>query len=187
MVVGGALWNLGVFDFGGAAAPTASGFSVLKPLLPSCSMAKGMYLGSGNGFECQFMNAAGADIALYDVSMSTNGGSCTWQWVLDGVQDYSASSATKAIYRSCAGGVCSGVSCYSMSTHVAIPCPVVIARDQTFTVYHFDWVGSGTGDVCDTIDGGGVYETLVELEYEVDLGGVAVRKREAGVVRQTAD
>lgn len=70
MIVGIVMWQLGIFNLGGT-APTASGFSKIKPQLTSCKMT------TGGTFTCLFTNGAGTAITLNSTTVKSGTTTCT--------------------------------------------------------------------------------------------------------------
>jgi hypothetical protein len=71
MMVGAAMWRLGVFSISASVPPTSTGFDAVKPILAACARYKTdcpNLMGSGEfiygGFYCQFVNMAGSQIRL---------------------------------------------------------------------------------------------------------------------------
>jgi len=68
LVVGVALWQLGIFNLGGTTI-TATGFATLKPQLAACGLS------SAGDFECMFTNTAGTQITINSGNITVTGGS----------------------------------------------------------------------------------------------------------------
>jgi hypothetical protein len=70
MLVGVAMWQMGIFNLGGSTGTTASGFPRIKPLLSTAA-----YYASNDEFNVTFANGAGGTISIADGDVSVNGNS----------------------------------------------------------------------------------------------------------------
>jgi hypothetical protein len=208
MVVGVAMWRLGVFDLGGSTPPTSSGFDTLKPLLSTCEIgSKGMIVpgsaaGVYPGLTCQFTNNAGAPILVKDISINISGQPCALNYVEK--KPFSAGPGCR-LYHTCtinsgAGGcVCnpsSGNTVYnwdgsctnmppsSSCSITATGCGVTIDTGAQFTIATMSYTYSC--GPCPGISKGTPYDAYIEMTYDVSIGGVTETKRNAGTIHAVA-
>jgi len=200
MVLGVALWQVGIFNMGGSMAPTTTGFSTLKPLLATCELGK-INIGDltaigqqGNedkiyGFMCQFTNNAGADIQIFDVDVKVDGGNCNGLAVATSPQMFENSNTYT---KGCGVGSCDpigtcfiyenkaqGVVCDTPEENGNIP--VTIPAGSQFTVI----TASSPGDsrpTCLNLKGESRYGVSVNVKYYVNIGGMKSEKGNNGVV-----
>jgi hypothetical protein len=180
MVVGVAMWQLGMFNMGGAVPPTSTGFGAIKPILATCQFAELKVWSIDNGFQCQFVNNVGTDVNLWGIIIEVNKQSCFWNMFGE-----RPGAFYKNVARFCTPGfACSPSWCYDATKPPGheIGCPIIFPKDSVFTAQLLD---SG-----DTICGNGrkpgeVYVVDVDIEYEVEIGGVKSRKHSTGTVRLT--
>jgi hypothetical protein len=193
MVVGVAMWHLGVLDMAGSTPATSSGFDALKPLLATCKISSRnpvMDFGGGNayyGFGCEFVNGAGSMVNLIDANLSINGQMCDYMDVQiseAAPQRYYMNKMcwnTPAPHCSFPPGVWDsrpgGVSCTVDGT---MRCAYRIPSDGVFLV-SFDSRLTGGGP-CPNIVVGEKYEIQVVLTYLADVGGVVATKMSSGTV-----
>jgi hypothetical protein len=80
MVVGVAMWQLGMFNMGSSVAPTSTGFSVFKPLLATCQLSKNVFQWdpTDRGFTCQFMNIYSKPLNIRSADVKIDGKNCPW-------------------------------------------------------------------------------------------------------------
>jgi len=64
MIVGIAMWQLGIFSMGGITPTTSTGFNKIKPLL---ALAK---MGTDGSFDASFINGAGTTITVGGVTLN---------------------------------------------------------------------------------------------------------------------
>jgi hypothetical protein len=198
MIVGGAMWRLGVFSMSSSTPPTSTGFEAVKPLLATCKMTQPVwYCDPGtwcySGFACQFINVAGADIRVREFDVKVNGKYCMIQ-LLDtaptGIEDgYS-------YYGWCYSETqCPAPSDYFPHTTGTIPpCPncVLIHKDQQFSLQQMSPQGSSAGPSerigpCASMKVGESYDVDVDITYDIDVGGAVVLKHSTGSIRLGSD
>ncbi|MCX6694706.1 MAG: hypothetical protein NTU61_00200 [Candidatus Altiarchaeota archaeon] len=195
MVVGIAMWRLGIFNLGGSGAPTSTGFATLKPLLSTCEISN-KNTGAANpswwgcngigGFYCQFLNTAGTAITITNVSIKVNNRYC----------DYMNADLNPKINSLGGTGNCGYVQCYntggSSCDTTFLDCStgtagrVNVPKDAQFTVNANSPMppcGDPLETPCKSVQKGQAYEVFVDVQYEVNIGGARTTKHSSGTVR----
>jgi len=192
MAVGGVMWQLGVFNVGGSVPPTATGFQALKPLLPTCEMRNLLWWppGNYNGFTCQFVNAAGGEIAIQDLMVTVDNDTCQWP-IFDVVPDED-NAKSFYLWRTCALDPCGGP--YTMNWQAGgVVCWVInspscypkVPNGGQFTVMALTPAAGPRVDSCRDIIDGKPYTVNVEITYGINVGGVQATKISSGTVHLT--
>jgi hypothetical protein len=180
MMVGVAMWRMGVFNIGGTTPASASGFQSFKPLLATCEFKEGVWWGPGyaTGFTCQFVNGAGTTVLLKNADIRINNDTkCPFDIVSDkpspvpcpGENVYFFTSSGSLFcrdQRSCSAPGCQGVS---------------IPENGIFTVVTCDGMPAGPSSPC-LAENGRRYDVHVDLTYDSIVGGVTTTKHEKGTV-----
>jgi hypothetical protein len=167
VAVGISMWRLGVFNIGSSAAPTESGFAVLKPLLPTCRIEDGIWGAGSRGFICQFVNGGGAPISPTQYMTATvNGHTCQFNVISETPQ-----TIPSFLFRLCDGTVCSS----GVGNFFSIP------SGGQFTVKVGAMTGSGL--YCDTAPAGEVYDVQLSIPYTTAIGGTLEYKSSSGTIR----
>jgi len=189
MMVGVAMWYLGVFSFEGL-APTSSGFQTLKPLLATCEMKRVVWLCNPglcySGFTCQFLNAYDQDIILLDYDLRVDGKSCKWEEIF---RNPNYGNPNPRFRKECfdENGYCTSLVYVDRD----LPCPQGITQCfpvksggqfSAATISTKDNAGFDIGP-CSAIVNGKPYQAELNVTYSVDVGGVTVVKNEYGIVR----
>jgi len=196
MVAGVVLWRLGIFNISSSIAPTSQGFHILRPVLATCRMEKGVWRPNYNGFSCQFTNNAGAAIKVFGFNISVDGKSCRWM-ILDAIPTYTA-GVSDYIYRTCSS---ENFACTITLCSLTNPAPsrcqpfgwmalYTIPKDAQFSVMALSNTGvapGGTIGPCVDITSERKYEVDVELTYEISMGGVTSVKTDNGIIQITGD
>ncbi len=182
LIVGGAFWQLGVFNLGGSVPPTSTGFQALRPLLPTCIMKKGVYLGTYYGFQCQFVNAAGSPIVLRDVTIKVNDQYCVNMFLSN---KPTSSGNTWGLQHPCYYDNCSGTStsCWGTCTSDG---GVMLAANQDFMATVFS-TSSGVGPCNPSrLKAGDRYSIFVDITYDIAVGDVTTSKHSSGTIYLTS-
>jgi hypothetical protein len=187
MIVGAALWQLGIFNMGGNVAPTMSGFQALKPLLATCKLGTSIYgFPAARGFSCQFVNNAGTRIVIKDMNFSVNGKSCNHNYI--DINPDSANPTAIQLYRLCntKNFDCPLFMCWDLNLGASClgTTWVPIEKDRQFTASVFD---NGFSVYCQTIKTGDPYTVAVDVTYDTAGIGVASTKRSTGTIHMIAD
>jgi hypothetical protein len=181
MMVGAAMWRLGVFDTGSGIPPTSTGFPVLKPFLATCKMGDQIWgpSFSYNGFNCQFANNAGGDIWITNVNVTADRRQGTWSMVQD--QRDTQGTGISFLYHYCQDEICStqsqpcsGQKCEGSKLH--------LKRDETFFII---LMSRSTHPYTYSFAKGKNYLMDVTVDYETDVGGARITKRETGQIMIT--
>jgi hypothetical protein len=180
MVVGVVMWQLGILDVGGTVPVTASGFGGLKPMLPTCTMGDQDLVYSnqaGPGFGCTFVNGEGTDILLHIIKGSINGRFCENAiatnnipmggngWILIG---FYTGNETR--------GGSAGVGVYNVPADSSFIYAITDGGSDT-------WCENDPLCPCSNLRQGEIYEMDIDIEYEIEIGGVATRKHSIGKIR----
>jgi hypothetical protein len=199
MVVGVAMWQLGIFSLGGASPATSTGFESLKPLLATCQVSNRTYWGTYiSGFSCQFVNTGGAPVRLGYINATVNGKYCPWMqvsqrfdsWGLDFehycendpncpsqryylVNNFGNSATILATCNSAYNPSCS----LEMPADSTLIVSVISANAPIF--------GGNTWGPCNNVKNGEMYDIFVDIGYSVDIGGGTSRKHSSGTIRMT--
>ncbi len=196
LVVGGAMWQLGVLDFGGSVPPTSTGFQAIKPLLATCKGNRNILESSAIGFSCSFVNAAGSDIVVRDFFATVNGKVCQIVLTENIPTGLIPTNDGKYVYHwcntedvaSCAGPFCSryvsgvGSNCAADGTWMEVQ------KDAVFWAGVYRWPAYGTANPCGVgYKSGETYEIRFDFTYVYELGGIESEKHSAGTVRLVAD
>jgi hypothetical protein len=199
MIVGIAMWRLGVFNMG-SSTPTSSGFSTLKPLLATCQIKTQPIVSPGtpiNGFACQFVNAAGTNVRLRDLHLTVDGQLCRAS-LADKSSTYDVSRVdalarnnivpgtnTYVVYMnavsSCMCNNMSGTSSCTPNDCGLIPVALEIPPDSQFMVITIS--DPTDNDPCANIVDGQSYTVDVDLAYDATIGGVVVQKHSIGKIQ----
>jgi hypothetical protein len=187
MVVGVALWQLGVFNLGSGMSATYSGFGIMKPLLPTCKIGPKAMYGSIDAFFCQFINNAGSEILITDVNITVNGNTCWVQRIANTPESGSGGPLRAYIYRQCtSNGVCPIHSCYNYPGATACLSgngPLRILKDAQFTVYNYDM---DYNNICQLPVVGDRFTVNVDITYNLDVGGAVSEHHELGTINLMA-
>jgi hypothetical protein len=173
MVVGGAVWQLGILNPGSAQPPTSTGFMAVKPLLATCEAGKGLPYQTTTGIRCNFINM-GEDIEIYDIRATVNGKSCSWMSVL-------VPSGWPYFSRSCSNGDCTVTSTVICAGNY----PLKMRKDGIMRVESYT-ANNVPAPPCSSIEVGERYHVSVEILYNSSVGGVISRQRSTGTVDITA-
>jgi hypothetical protein len=179
MMVGAAMWRLGVFDIGSSVPATSSGFQILKPLLPTCKMGERLWGSSWdyNGFNCQMVNNAGGEIRIKDVNCTIDGRYGQWCFVQT---DKETGGGTYSYFgRSCTNEACSTTSLFTAGSKIKNGRLVVKSGESVIILL---LSSSSAWPYTFTLTKGKAYQIDVVLDYETDVGGVTVTKRERGQI-----
>ncbi|MCX6695020.1 MAG: hypothetical protein NTU61_01825 [Candidatus Altiarchaeota archaeon] len=204
MVVGIAMWRLGLFNFGGTPM-TSSGFSVLKPMLASCSrdearcspstpcVGMGGPLGAWDEapLNCVFTNNAGVDIAITDIDVydSSSTAPCGAVSVTDKPGNGLFQTAPRGVAIYYSGGSKTGTSWGANNQ-----CPTGVSycllapKGSTFLVSAVSCPPEFPGN--DAFSGGTTtaitgtpYTMSATITYQVNIGGKIVTKKDTGTIR----
>jgi hypothetical protein len=195
MVVGVAVWRLGILDIGKSTSPTSNGFSILKPILVNCKAGDNViwYL-TRRGAMCQFINNAGTEIKMSDFSLQLNGGDCLYT-IIGNIPDRSTTYAgpvTQWVV-SCSSGVCIKSACSNQQYPIGVKgwCdtstingPMSIPQDASFWMHVVTY--GNNNDNCNKLVQGDAVEMTIKFNYTMDVGGVKSTKTESGTVHMTA-
>jgi hypothetical protein len=190
MIVGVAIWRLGLFNIGGSAAPTAIGFDVLKPILPVCMIKNSVWNPTlYDGLQCQFTNAAGTNIKLKFLDLRINDKTC--QWMLTNLDPTWIVGSSATIYRGCADdqGTCDAIpTCNDITSGVSVNCGpagtgnwMPVTSGKMFHVFMFTQKGMVQGP-CSPVRAGTPFSITVDLTYETTSMGAPVTKHSAGTI-----
>jgi hypothetical protein len=196
MVVGVAMWRLGVFNIGTSTPPTANGFEMVKPVLATCEVKHAAWLCNPpwnnnwcyNGFTCQFFNLEGGAIILTNMDMRINDQTCNYE-IIDTNPSYTQPSSSY-LYKSCVGGCPATVlpTCQAGNpSSCATTQQLRIPRDSQFTanIIGFDPATGGGVGPCVNIIPGAAYNVKISITYQVNLAGIITTKTSTGVIRLT--
>ena len=188
MVVGIAMWRMGVFDMGGASTPTSTGFQAIKPLLATCEI-RDAYNYPGvtiNGFRCQFTNNAGAPIGISEVRMRADNRDCLFTWATD-TYDYQAGVSRYVVYGCTGQDACGSFGCFDEGEPLGV-CEdglMWIASGDQFSIA-FGSDTTTTFGPCHLFEEGERYDISAEIDYWIDVGGVDVQRSSIGTVSMLA-
>jgi hypothetical protein len=179
MVVGVAMWQLGVFDMQ-STATTSTGFSVMKPLLATCQVINDSIWGTQNrrGFTCQFVNNAGANVEIRNINSTVGNKTC--QWTRLSVKP-TETSTTGYISTNCI----SSTSCASGGCWYPSGCPqgrLPIGKDFPFTIIVYNFNDDRPESPCHRVTRGQLYDLSLLFTYDIDVGGVVTTKTESGKI-----
>jgi len=187
MVVGAAMWMLGIFN-PGPIGWTSTGFPVLKPLLVTCEKTKEIWTGNFNGFTCQFLNNAGTMIRIRSLNASMNGKSC-YGVSVDSNPRYDA--ATSKLYwrnyanenfqstgEACWDRTIPTFNCMDSGTGTWIP----VENGRQFTLNVYSSAGNQIGPCWGMMEGT-AYDTWIDITYDINVNGIMTTKHESGTVR----
>jgi hypothetical protein len=190
MVVGVAMWRMGIFSISGSVAPTASGFEALKPLTASCDMKKNVWFpGWLEGFECEFVNAAGSTITVRNVDVTVNEKYC--QHIFLDVLPVFDDEKSNYLVRFCATdtGPCDDPpGCWDhvldvdCSTNFGNGKSVPVSSNQAFFVVMGTTQGVTFGP-CYPVKSGQIYSVNVDITYDFTSSGTTITKHSFGVIR----
>jgi len=208
IVVGGAMWQLGVFNRGGSAPPTTSGFETIKPFIPTVRVTDKLYSNAGpgqwDGFSGHFTNGASSEIAITGVDVRINGmNQCSRLHVYylpgggsldeiismtvpfsdlfyqdDGMGNYFFNNCL--VYRPPPPPFGTWSGCNPPRSIRIPPGGSLIVTAET------PLMDAGGYPVCYKIISGERYEVAVELTYDIELGGATTTKHESGKIYLTA-
>jgi hypothetical protein len=193
MIVGVAMWRMGIFSIGGSVAPTASGFSALKPLLPLCQYSTTTHGWAGfSGVQCVFVNAEASTIYLKDFTILLDGDGCEYMYVDLASPAYDLDRSMVSLYQ-CAAYPCNtGNNLFqwcsdSTCTHCTGPCgggcscaDVAIPKDSTFSVGVMSMSVPGR---CLDVKSGDTISLDVNLVYDISYGGAVEAKNSEGRIQ----
>jgi len=194
MIVGIAMYRLDIFNMGDGMAPTAQGFSTLKPLLSTCQMGTGLFATMAppsryDGFQCQFVNAAGGPIRIRDIDLRVDDRYCK----IPVVQNTAVFTAGESIfvYRYCPfEDDCLVLpSCLSIISGFGF-CAITgewlpIGRDEPFVVMSVSDINPASAAYqgpCSTLEREKKYIIDIDITYDIDVGGVTSTKHSTGTV-----
>lgn len=169
VVVGATMWRLGVYDKPHS-TPTSSGFGMIKPLLATCWMGKGLpFPSQPHGFVCTFYNPTGSSIDLQDIKVLVDGKPCEYQFIAD------------MNWNQYYGKECVSEDCASSVVYInRVPLPV--QKDGTFLVSTYSYtLGS-----CKNMINGEAYDVDIDVTYDAKTFGTTVTKHSAGTVHLTS-
>jgi hypothetical protein len=199
MIVGGAMWRLGVFSMSSSTPPTSTGFEAVKPLLATCKMTQPVWACTSgtwcySGFSCQFVNAAGAEIRVRGFNITANGKYCRIQ-LLDTAP--TATDVGFSFYSWCVSDIYCPVPAvyWDHSSGTITPCGpncVRVPNGGQFSLQQMTPHGSSAGSSdkigpCETMKAGEAYNIDVDIVYDIDVGGAMIQKHSTGSVRITSD
>jgi hypothetical protein len=181
MVVGIAMWQLGMFNMQPASI-TSSGFDVLRPILATCQFRPDAYLPGGRyrGFTCQFVNVGKAQAQINHLFVLVDDQTCDWGIIMqDPVYIWPWGSRRMRV-------PATGTTTYT-NTPSYYPITLsnyVVEPDEQFSVFalgdtNFD---SSPGDHCLEPEAGRGYKVYVDMTYDVNIGGVASTKHSIGTI-----
>jgi hypothetical protein len=189
MVVGVAMYTLGMFNMSGSVPPTATGFGPLKPLLATCEVKEKTWWPIYDGFSCQFANSVGTSIKVKDINVTANNilGSNP-QVELN--PTFTASTSIR-VYRTNNMNCYVDLSCYNYNlgkwcdsrpggTNAWLDIP----QDSQFSVALLSIKGDHTA--FDPIQDGMKYDVYIDITYDVTIGGVTSTKHSTGHIFLTA-
>jgi hypothetical protein len=192
MIVGAALWQLGILSPPSSAA-TSSGFSTLKPFLATCKAgpdAVWWTTFSKHGAYCQFANAAGDKIAIVDLNLTINNDSCRDNVIA--TQATYSNPTWSELYRIPTAKCCfdfgSANRCIPSSGSCGAASRLVLDNGQTFTVSIAGRPGASDNvGICRAaLAPGQRYAMNVDITYEISVGGVITQQHSIGTVYVTA-
>ena len=189
MVVGVAMWRLGVLDMSSSTPPTSNGFGAVKPILANCRLAQFGVPAYGNGWGCQFLNGAGQPINIVGLDMKVNGNYCEYMDMSDNI--FVPSPAQMTSYGCWYPDICRINYKFWPITGWSIPqppwwSPVTIQPGGTFTVGMDDngdpAMPMGGVDPCSQFRPNEPYKVDISIDYEIDVGGAIVRQNSRGTI-----
>jgi hypothetical protein len=190
MVVGAALWQLGIFNMGGSVPPTSSGFSTVKPILGNCKLQNGVFPDNQveNGFNCEFINTVDK-IYIQFIVLKINGGYCGWNGaIMSKNPDLWMPPWFSELYVRCIAGNCVYFTC-SNSGNPNPACnsagELMVEKDRIVSFQAWD-AGAGTSP-CQNIKRGVKSEVFIDVIYRADFGGVSSIKHDTGTIRIIPD
>jgi hypothetical protein len=205
MIVGVAMWQLGIFNTGSTIPTTSTGFEALKPQLFNCminSKAVPKWEAEGaSGFSCQFFNTAGENIRIYNAEVKINGQYCSFISVAPNLYINCPICGSNHLFRRCSTPeLCGTVENSEVCDGAPNRC-LDINKDQTFSVAvhngRFGCVPQSDYSesrwtwpdrcLCDDLVLGVPYTVSIELTYRINLGGVDVEKKSVGTIRMGSE
>ncbi len=193
MVVGITMWHLGMFNMGSAIPPTSTGFSVMKPLLPTCKMADDVfgYPVAENGFSCQFVNNAPLDVRFKDVNVKVNDVYCSNSFISDSPRRLPGTWflwVQNNPYSVVFSFEDDGINCYCNPGCIPLNCQqymyVGVSKSKQFTV-GTEEAFAGTNP-CSSIAFGEIHTIGITMTYDINIGGIWVTKKDSGTIRLSA-
>jgi hypothetical protein len=193
MVVGVAMWQLGIFNMGGGSAPTAKGFSVMKPILTTCMIGHPVYSDdpSMDGFVCEFINPV-SSVEMKDINITIDGNSCIRNWIyLSEYPDKVAAPFSSVHHKvipsqppDCVNFGNNPINCTNTSgTGPKLPIP----KDKVFSVAAENGENDlGNPNMCDNLVAGQKYSVYVDITYDEPIGEIKARKHDSGTIYLTA-
>jgi hypothetical protein len=201
MIVGVAMWQLGMFNMGGAAVPTSSGFEQLRPLLATCQISNATYWSTGvSGFSCQFTNNAGTNVRLGFLNATVNGNYCPWVQMSE---RFVARDLDFEVY--CQDNPDCPNPHYFLNDNNFVfplgiigscnnafnpPCLMDMPADSTLMVSVISSnqpiFGGNTWGPCNNTINGQPYDIFIDIGYLVEIGGVTSQKHSTGTIHLTA-
>jgi hypothetical protein len=183
MVVGVAIWHMGILNTGSTVPPTATGFEALKPLLTTCKMSYPLYLAwpTENGIACQFANAAGQNIRINNITATVNGEYC--YYAVTGPNLYEGLTATSQFFYT----TFTKTSGYIGKTGWTYPAGVThyyvdIPAGETFTVAITECPPDNQNCPCTHYSRSQRYNADIDITYTLDAGGVVSTRHSIGAV-----
>jgi hypothetical protein len=197
MMVGGALWRLGLFSPASSAPPTSSGFEGFSPLLVSCKMGNRILDWGGewyySGFACQFVNDWNNPLIFRSVNMKVNGKYCNWYsiasnldpnaevWMWEHECDSDTSCPVNWVawyYTGSGDGTNDPYYCGSgQSNCLSVPAGYQLhIRTISPNPHMYEPIGD-----CYPTEGK-YYDVDIDIEYDMSTGGVVTRKHSTGKI-----
>ena len=99
MVIGVAMWHLGVFNMGDSVGTRTAGFPTLKPLETTCLYQEDIIIGfpGFTGISCQFVNTAGTPITIKNVKISIDEKYCSLQMISESLDILNADYLIRSV------------------------------------------------------------------------------------------
>jgi hypothetical protein len=201
LIVGVAVWHLGILEINTSSPPTSSGFGALKPLLASCYLGDSIsYHTIYDGLQCQFLNTAGVEVNISDISITVDNQQDTCQFIyVDTHPVYNtAPRGSKFFRRYCITDEIDSClreyverNAFPNSPRTCDPatggpddeCFLFMDKETVFTVVISDYDGSNQ---CAKMESGGRYTFFIDITYYITIGEIMSEKHSTGTVQVTA-